>query len=75
MITTKASLAKEGLQSLIHDLLCVTKSLLDADHLTCTHGVVRVYKPVLLLDLHSRFIIYLVYHDLKMIIFLFFDDI
>jgi hypothetical protein len=37
--------------------------------------MIRIYEPVFLFDLHSRFVVNLIYHDLEVIIFLFLNHI
>lgn len=75
MITTEAPLPNKRLESLLHYLLGISKSLLNANHLARAHRVIRVDEPVLLLDLHARLIVDLVYHDLQMIILLLLDHV
>ena len=71
MITAEASLSNEWLKPLLHNLFGIPQSLLDANHLSGAHRVVRVNEPVLLLDLHPRLIVNLVDHHLQVIVFLF----
>lgn len=75
MITAEASLSDEWLEPLLHYLFGIPQGLLDAYHLSGAHRMVRVDKPVLLLDLHPRLIVNLVDHHLQVIIFLFLDHI
>ena len=71
VITTEASLTDKRLEPLLHDLFGIPKSLLDRNHLSSAHRVVRVNEPVLFLNFHPRLIVNLIYHYLQVIVFLF----
>ncbi len=64
VITTEASLADKRLEPLLHDLFGIPKSLLDTNHFSGAHRVVRVYEPILFLNLHARLVVNLINHHL-----------